>query len=78
MNFSTFLFFVITIIQPKLTAVSFNLLPQTEKRKKYRKEAYETLRNYKSKGWKIKKVVKLKKNKKSIDTRTFKIYLISK
>ena len=31
------------------------------KRKKYRKEAYETLRNYKSKGWKVKKVVKLKK-----------------
>ena len=48
------------------------------KRKKYRKEAYETLRNYKSKGWKVKKVVKLKKNKNSIDTRTFKIYLISK
>ena len=31
------------------------------KRKKYRKEAYETLRNYQSKGWKVKKVVRLKK-----------------
>ena len=48
------------------------------KKKKYRKESSEILKAYKSKGWKLKKVIKFKENKKTIDTRVFKIFLISK
>ena len=48
------------------------------KKKKYRKESTEIVKAYKSKGWKLKKVIKFKENKKTIDTRVFKIFLISK
>ena len=33
------------------------------KKKKYRKESSEILKAYKSKGWKLKKVIKFKENK---------------
>ena len=48
------------------------------KKKKYRKDSSEILKAYKSQGWKLKKVIKFKENKKTIDTRVFKIFLISK
>ena len=48
------------------------------KRKKYRKESYEILRAYKLKGWKLKKIIKDRESAKTIDTREFKIFLISK
>ena len=48
------------------------------KKKKYRKESFEILRAYKIRGWKLKKVIKLRDNNKTIDTRVFKIFLISK
>ena len=48
------------------------------KKKKYRKESFEILRTYKIRGWKLKKVIKLRNKNKTIDTRVFKIFLISK
>ena len=48
------------------------------KRKKYRKEAFQILNNYRLKGWKLKNIIKNKKTQETIDSRTFRTYLLQK
>ena len=48
------------------------------KRKKYRKESCQILKDYKLKGWKLKKITKIKGTLETIDTRTFRAYFLQK
>ncbi len=48
------------------------------KRKKYRKESCQTLKDYKLKGWKLKKITEVKRTSETIDSRTFRTYFFKR
>ena len=63
----------------KLKKVELNLVVNHSswwKQKKYRNESCEILLKYKNLGWKLSKILLIKKLDKTIDTRVFKTFFL--
>ena len=63
----------------KLKKVELNLVVNHSswwKQKKYRNESCEILLKYKNSGWKLSKILLIKKLDKTIDTRVFKRFFL--